>query len=795
MIGDPGIERPRRSEKPAGRWPFVAAAVVALAALPAPARGADGNDPFIGYAYPAGARAGTTAEVHAGGQNLRGVSGVLVTGKGVTARVVALAPPWNQLDGPTARVVRWALEEARDAITARLAGRPPPPKRTLPPEIGPDGQPERMVPLPDHPFLKDMEKYSLDRLRRVAEYFLRPRVQAQVKRSIGETAILEVTVDKDAEPGPREIRLRTPEGITNPLRFDVSTLPEVVEGWTPAGDVLGDPPVELPAVWNGQLMPKETDRFRFRAKEGQSLVVKVDARHLVPYQPDSVPGWMQAVVAIRDAAGKEVAWADDFRGDPDPVLLFRVPATGEYVLEVSDSIYRGREDFVYRVTVSERPFVTGVYPLGARAGAPAGTKASGYNLPFERLPLDTGPGPDGIRWATFLEGNLGANPVAYAVDSLPEIEDPEPNDTMEAAPLLQVPVVINGRIGKPGDVDWFRVAGSAGDDLVVEVMARRLGSPVDSLLRFVDEHGKVLAWNDDEPDRSMGLETHYADSVLRVSMPVNGRYFVRLSDAQGHGGEEYGYRLRVSRPQPDFVLLVAPSAVNVRIGQNEIVTAYVVRRDGFAGDVLVSLGDGLAGFRLEGGEVPAGRDRVRMTLTAVIGASKEPVFSGLVGRAKVDGKVLERPAIPAEDMMQAFLYRHFVAAKQWVATTVAGGRMAAPIEIAGEKRTTIAFGGKGRVHLRLPDGKVPADFQLDLRDPPKGITLDDVVAAGDGVDLVFRADAKTAQPGYEDNLIVDVYAGRAGVRASRRDKKTAAAAPTGNALAVLPAIPIRVGNR
>jgi len=35
-----------------------------------------------------------------------------------------------------------------------------------------------------------------------------------------------------------------------------------------------------------------------------------------------------------------------------------------------DSLYRGREDFVYRIALGELPLVTGVFPLGGPLGAP-----------------------------------------------------------------------------------------------------------------------------------------------------------------------------------------------------------------------------------------------------------------------------------------------------------------------------------------------------------------------------------------------------------------------------------------
>ena len=142
--------------------------------------------------------------------------------------------------------------------------------------------------------------------------------------AIAETVTVRVTIAADAEPGQRELRLETPAGLTNPLVFSVGQLPEFRE--KPAK---GAPPAEmsvtLPAIMNGRIMPGEVDRYRFPARKGQRLVFSASARELVPYLPDAVPGWFQAVLALYDAQGNEVAYADDFRFHPDPVLYYEVP--------------------------------------------------------------------------------------------------------------------------------------------------------------------------------------------------------------------------------------------------------------------------------------------------------------------------------------------------------------------------------------------------------------------------------------------------------------------------------------
>ena len=93
------------------------------------------------------------------------------------------------------------------------------------------------------------------------------------------------------------------------------------------------------------------------------------------------PAGSRRRLTLYDANNREVAYADDNQFRPDPVLYYRVPQDGSYELEIRDSIYRGREDFVYRITVGEIPFLTHVFPLGMQAGQSGTVELYGWNLP------------------------------------------------------------------------------------------------------------------------------------------------------------------------------------------------------------------------------------------------------------------------------------------------------------------------------------------------------------------------------------------------------------------------------
>ena len=243
-----------------------------------------------------------------------------------------------------------------------------------------------------------------------------PKNRNRENPHLGEDVKLKVVISPDAEPGPREIRLKANLGLSNPVLFHVGQIPEYSEKEPNNREPDPAVPSTLPIVLNGQILPGDVDRFRLNLAKGQKLVMTVSARELIPYLADAVPGWFQATLSLYDSDGNEIAFADDYRFEPDPVLLFEISADGQYELEIRDSIYRGREDFVYRLTVGEQPFITAMFPLGSRTGHKRYATLDGWNLPSQRMLLDTKSDSVGVRQKNSTWGRRGANPVVYAVD-------------------------------------------------------------------------------------------------------------------------------------------------------------------------------------------------------------------------------------------------------------------------------------------------------------------------------------------------------------------------------------------
>ncbi|MCX7825375.1 MAG: PPC domain-containing protein [Verrucomicrobiae bacterium] len=602
--------------------------------------------PYIGFVYPAGGKQGATFQIKIGGQYLEGVNGVYVSGEGVEAKVLEYN---KQLNPQEVMLLREQLNDLKK---------------------GSSGKSEETQAL-----ITKLEK-------RLAEY-----VQEPANAAVANTLIAEVRIAGDAKPGDREIRVETPRGLSNPLVFNIGQLPEYTAPPLPTSpkQVLGKEGdslrrrtlrdvvnIKVPCIINGQIFSGCVDRYRFQAKKGQHIVIFALARTLVPYIADAVPGWFQAVLALHDAQGNEVAYTDDYRFKPDPVLFCEIPKDGEYVFSIYDAIYRGREDFVYRITIGELPFVTSIFPLGGRVGSDVVVEMKGWNLPTTQLTPNTKGAEPGIYPIAVRKEGFLSNRMLFALDTLPETYDREPNNLQGNAQRVTLPVIINGRIERPDDWDVFQFEGRAGDTIAVEVSARQLDSPLDSKIKLTDATGKQIAFNDDRGDifvgqhTTPGLNTHHADSYLTAKLPATGTYYVHLRDTQGFGGEEYAYRLRISQLQPDFELRVVPSSVGVRSGGGSSVTVYALRKDGFAGDIKLGLRDAPPGFSLSG-TIDGGTNQTHATLSVPADVTGDPVNLIVEDRATINGKEVVREAVPAEDVMQAFLWRHLVPAREFLA--------------------------------------------------------------------------------------------------------------------------------
>ena len=224
----------------------------------------------------------------------------------------------------------------------------------------------------------------------------------------------------------------------------------------------------------------------------------------------------------------------------------------------------------------------------------------------------------------------------------------------------------------------------------------------------------------------------------------------------------------------------------------------------------MALKDAPEGFTLGGGVVPAGQDQVRLTLNCSRAAAERTVGLCLEGRAVIAGETVTRPTVPADDMMQAFAYRHLVPAKELLVMVPGSGASKGsgdPLGKGGKSKKSSAAGKTGKNQIQVVGDipvKIPADgttqvrialpaylllsaVQVELGEPPEGISVGSAEPAPDGITFTIRNDAEKAKPGLKGNLILNLY-----VKVPAKTKNGKTRPEKRNSLATLPALPFEI---
>lgn len=321
-------------------------------------------------------------------------------------------------------------------------------------------------------------------------------LSAQVPLGKKQSAKLEVTAAKDAIPGIHRFRIKTPLGTSNMMAVAVGVLPEVKKRSKPAMET-GAPhqSIDLPATLIGTIDdPGESDIYEFDGKAGEDLVFRVQASEL--------RSKLSSRLVLSDIEGHVLASAGQNTNRPDAELSFHLARAGKYTISISDRANEGGKGYFYRLDAGALPYVKSVFPLGVRAGQPTRVSLAGANLGGVNE-VTVQPPSRAEGWTTIPIEAVGngirpVNELKLAVGDAPEIDEREPNDSVEHAQTVAFPVTINGHVaggsdrGSTADEDYFRFTAKKGEKLSIEVAASRLGSPLDSVIEILDGQGNPI---------------------------------------------------------------------------------------------------------------------------------------------------------------------------------------------------------------------------------------------------------------------------------------------------------------
>ena len=150
------------------------------------------------------------------------------------------------------------------------------------------------------------------------------------------------------------------------------------------------------------------------------------------------------------------------------------------------------------------------------------------------LPQELQVGVGGIRVVT----PEGISPLKlFMLDDLPTVQNASNNRSHATANDVSLPTAIEGEFAARKS-DFYRIRAVAGQRFAVDVVAQRLGSKTDPIVRLLDADGREIDYSDDEPGFG-------ADCRFEHRFSTDGHYFIEIHDVQHRGGPEYYYRLRM----------------------------------------------------------------------------------------------------------------------------------------------------------------------------------------------------------------------------------------------------------
>jgi hypothetical protein len=511
--------------------------------------------------------------------------------------------------------------------------------------------------------------------------FSHPGITSKPAASPGKFTI---SVAANVPPGLYDVRAAGRYGLSSARAFSVGDRDELIKSGG-ANELSKAMEVPLGKVVSGKCDAGKFDFFKFTAKKGQRLLIDCWA--------DRIDSKMDATLAIYNEAGVEIDSNRD-TNRRDPLLDFSPPADGVYIVKIYDFLYGGGNDYFYRLSISDGPYIDAIFPPIGKPGSsskytvygrnlPGGVPVAGVTIgrkPIEKLEVTIAlpaggdqltlgstiepreAGLDGFEYR--LKSPKGvSNPILIGFSNDTIVAEVEPNALDKPQPV-KVPCEIVGQFGAGRDQDWYTFDAKKGDEFWIEVISHRLGVPAAPfvILQRIDkdDKGKVTMKEVKAMDGAMpnigGTEFNTAadDSAYHLKVPSDGGYRILVRDLYGNsgGGPKMVYRLAIRHLTGDYRLVALPlvpkhsknkdktqAAITLlRKGGTAVMKVVAFRRNGFNGEIQV---------RAEG--LPPGVTSAPMTIAA--GANSTPVvfvatdtakeWSGpikITGTAKVDGK-------------------------------------------------------------------------------------------------------------------------------------------------------------
>jgi hypothetical protein len=386
-------------------------------------------------------------------------------------------------------------------------------------------------------------------------------------------AKFQVTVDENAKPGLRLVRVVDDAGASAIHPFIIGHLPEQSEQEPNNSIAQANAIEQATVVVNGVLEKRgDVDQFRMHLKAGQTLVANVDAE-------TSLASKVDATLQIVSLAGNVLAQNLDVHG-LDPQIIWSVEDDVDVIVRVfgfpaapdSTIAFGGGENFVYRLTLTTGPYIEATLPLSVSKTQPVSIQPVGWNLSPDAITADPPIVASAIdNHYVYYRNNAAGVFKLPLTDMTTMIAAGEGNASIEIVP----PIHITGCIQLANQRDVFEFEATKGTVWNLNIESRSLGFALDALLEIEEAaSGKNLKREDDS--------NREPDPQVRWTVPADGKYRVAISDLNGFSGPHYFYRLAISQDVPEFKATVAVDTIRGKVGEPMELVVKIDRLAGYA---------------------------------------------------------------------------------------------------------------------------------------------------------------------------------------------------------------------
>lgn len=436
-----------------------------------------------------------------------------------------------------------------------------------------------------------------------------------------------ISIAADTPVGVYDARVLSRLGVSSARAFSVGSLKEITRKQannTPEAALA----LPLDSLCNATMTKRAVDFYSFKATKGQRVAVECAAA--------GIDSRLTPVVILADSQGRDL-----LVNRTGGLIDFTSPADGDYVIKVNDLTFQGGERHFYRLALQA------LAKDQTAPRQPATAKVSSMSWP-----------PHGLT-------------------SEPTSAETEPNNLHTQAQKISLPCDVAGAFYPAADVDTFEFEAKKGEVWWVEVASARLGLDTDPfvLVQQVKKDGDketladVAELYDIAPPMKVSSNGYsYDGPPFDAGSPdVNGSFTVkedgvyRLQVRDLFGGTRSDpnnrYRLIVRQSAPDFALaawavhmtlrngdrsaLSKPMAL--RAGESRAFEVVVQRRDGFDGEIDISMENLPAGVTATGLKIAKGKPYGHLILTASEDAKPNFTLASLMGTATILDQKEMRP--------------------------------------------------------------------------------------------------------------------------------------------------------